>query len=321
MRQTACMLITAALTGLIPFAGCSDAANDDGGVRDNAIAQIGEAVITKAEFERTLRLTTRGADGPPDAAVRSGVIESLIRDEWFRQEAAARDLAVTDAELQGALEDAESSGFLSDEALKRSDMTVEEIRPILRRGELQREVTELLTARGDSVSARDVSGYYRRNKKQLIVDERRDVRLVVAKRRAKADAARAALDGGRSWDAIARQYSDLDSRERGGRIADLRRGDKKGGVVASIFRAKQGVLTGPVDDAGSWAVFVVERIKPSFQATLEQSRDEIKKLLSMRWRERAITAFNEKYKEKTTCAPAYNVGLCKNGPKPAERGS
>jgi hypothetical protein len=88
------------------------------------------------------------------------------------------------------------------------------------------------------VSAQDIAEYYRRNKAKLIVDERRDVRLVVATTRARADAARAALGDGQSWKVVARKYSV--HREKGGKIADVREGGVQTGLVATIFPDEEG---------------------------------------------------------------------------------
>jgi parvulin-like peptidyl-prolyl isomerase len=72
------------------------------------------------------------------------------------------------------------------------------------------------------------------------------------------------------------------------------------------------VLTGPVQLERSWALFVVERVKPAFQATLEQARDEIEDLLTAQRRQAALADFTRKYRAKTTCAPDYRVRACSN---------
>ena len=90
-----------------------------------------------------------------------------------------------------------------------------------------------MTEPSTRVSAQDIAEYYRRNKAKLIVDERRDVRLVVATTRARADAARAALADGQSWKVVARKYSVHVSREKRGNIADVREGSEQTGLPAA----------------------------------------------------------------------------------------
>jgi parvulin-like peptidyl-prolyl isomerase len=286
--------------------------DSNGGLPDDALARVGSTPITEAHFERGLRLASSQTGGAP-AEARTRVMESLIRDEWIRQEAQARDLAVSEAEVQAALDKAQRSGFLSEAALERAGLSEQDILPTIRKGQLQRKVTAAVTADIEDVSAEDIAEYYRQNRSKMVVTERRDVRLVLTRGRRRAAAARSALERGRSWDGVAREYSiHAQSRDDGGKISDLRRGPVGTGVTAAVFRAPEGVLTGPVQVERSWAVFVVDRVKPAFQATLEQAQDEIRELLTSQRRQAALEGFTREYRAKTTCAPDYRVRACRN---------
>ena len=318
MRRITATLIGAIALSAAVAVGCGDS---DDELPEDAVARVGDAVITKSDFERARKVASDPTD-PQDAGSKVRAMNAVIRAEWIRQEAEARGLAVTEAEVQEAVDQATKAGFLSEQNLKRAGVTLEELMPTIRNGQLEMKVNAQLTERSRTVSAQDIAAYYRRNKAELIVDERRDVRLVMAKTRAKAGAARAALDEGESWQVVARRYSVHGaSRDNGGKIANLRKREEQTGLLATIFRAKRGALVGPLREDGSWVVFTVEKIEPPFQATLEQARDEIEQLLSSARRERALAAFESKYRVKTTCAPGYTVPSCKNGPDEAESGA
>jgi parvulin-like peptidyl-prolyl isomerase len=276
------------------------------------VAKVGDVVITKSDYERLRKITT-DANAPADKGAKTRAMEALIRAEWMRQEAEARDLTVTDAEVQQAVEQGRKTGFLSQENLERAGVTLQELLPTIRDGQLEIKVTKQLTEGTASVSEQDVADYYRRNKAELMVEERRDLRLVVAGSRAKAAAARAALEDGQSWKVVARRYSAHTSRKNGGQVENVRKGNAETGLLVTIFEAKQGALAGPVNEGDSWVVFEVEKIKPPFQATLEQARLQIERLLTTRRREQALAAFEKKYRPKTTCAPGYTVPRCANG--------
>jgi hypothetical protein len=169
----------------------------------------------------------------------------LIKAEWMRQEAEARQITVTDAQMQEAVDQGRKTGFLSQENLQRAGLTLQPLLPTIRDGQLEIKVTAQLTEPSTRVSAQDIAEYYRRNKAKLIVDERRDVRLVVATTRARADAARAALGDGQSWNVVARKYSVHASRETGGKVADVTEGGEQTGLVATIFRAGKARWSGP----------------------------------------------------------------------------
>ena len=313
-RVAATLVCAAALalgpTGMVGCGGSDDALPDD------AVAKVGDAVITKSDFERARKITSDRSN-PQDEDAKARAMDLVIKAEWMRQEAEARNVTVTEAEVQKAVDQGRKSGFLGQENLEKAGVTLQELLPTIRSGQLEIKVTAQLTEASTQVSAQDVADYYRQNKAKLIVDERRDVRLVVATSRARAEAARAALDAGQSWKVVARKYSVHPSRDNAGKVANLRKGSDQTAVLATIFRASKGALVGPVKEGKSWAVFVVEKIKPPFPATLEQSRDEIKQLLSSTRRQRALAAFEKQYRAKTTCAPGYTVPRCSNGPKKA----
>jgi foldase protein PrsA len=319
MRPAAPRLLCAAALALGAgvAAGCGDG---DDGLPDDAVAKVGDAVITKSDFERARKLASDAAN-PGDDGAKARAMDAVIKAEWMRQEAEARHLTVTDAEVQAAVDQGKKSGFLSQENLKQAGVTLQELMPTIRNGQLELKVTNQLTEASTSVSDQDVADYYRRNKAELIVDERRDIRLVIATSRARAAAARTALDDGRSWNVVARKYSEHASSTDGGKVENLRKGNAQTGLVATIFRAKKGALVGPVKEGEPWAVFVVEKVKPPFQATLKDARDEIKQELTTKRREQALAAFEKKYRAKTTCAPGYKVPRCKNGPKQAASGA
>jgi foldase protein PrsA len=332
------------LLGAIAATGCGD----EDAPSDDAVAEIGDARITKSEFEGALMGVAPGGkdprdysacvkvklrEGPAEAnamtptraalmdeckeeyvALKKRVMENLIRAEWTRQEAEARNIVVTDADVQGALDEARESGFLSDETLERSSLTMEDLLPRVREAQLGRKVAAELAADVSDVSAEDVARYYSENRAKLRLPERRDLRLILTRTQARARAAWAALEDGQSWARVAKEYSLHEaSRDNAGRVEGLREKGLQSTLVTRIFRAMDGELTGPIEtDESSWAVFVVERIKPSVQPRLEEARPEIAKLLTSQRRREAVAAFTEKYRDKTTCAPRFRISLCKN---------
>jgi SurA N-terminal domain len=74
--------------------------------------KVGEAVITKSDFERTRKLASDPAD-PRDDGAKARAMDSLIKAEWMRQEAEARHLTISDAEVQEAVDQGRKTDFLS----------------------------------------------------------------------------------------------------------------------------------------------------------------------------------------------------------------
>jgi foldase protein PrsA len=345
-RNRHLLAVAATAAGLLVClaAGCGDDDSDDAA----AVATVGSVEITRPDFESAMRLA-RGREpdprdrdecvaakrhevaagdvgGPSEAELarrcrddyeelRDFVMDSLIKAEWARQEAEARRIVLSDAEVDAFVSQARRSGFLRKDALRQAGVTEEQLLPRLLQNELRTKVAKDLAAESSAVSAEEVAQYYREHKNQVVVPERRDVRLVLTRSRARANEALRALKDGRTWAMVAADYSlHGASRERGGVIEDLREGADQSSLLAAIFRAPRGVLSGPVDDDDAWAVFVVEQVRPSFRATLEQATDDIRKHLSTKQRERGLAAFVQAYRAKTKCTPGFIVASCRNGP-------
>jgi parvulin-like peptidyl-prolyl isomerase len=330
------------LIGSVAVLGCSD----DGGLPDDAVAEVGDTVITKSDFESALRFATGRGNDPRDYAacaaakrqaagegadpreteleqqcreeyqqIRRTVTDYLIKAEWTRQEAEARGIVVTDAQVEKLVDRGQQVGLFNPSVLKTARVSKRELYSRVRYNQLTGKIGEQMRAEVSRVSAQDIADYYRRNRADFTVPYRRNARIVIARTRATAEAARDALGAGRSWTSVAKEYSLHFSRNDGGRIeAEWKRPDK-GGVGAALFRARRGELTGPVKNGDRWAVFVAGKMERSYRATLDQARDEITERLRSRQKKQALGAYTKKYRDKTTCAPGFEVPACSNGPK------
>jgi foldase protein PrsA len=65
--------------------------------------------------------------------------------------------------------------------------------------------------------------------------------------------------------------------------------------------------------------FVVNKVTPASQQTLQQATPTIKQLLAAQNQQKALDAFakkfRDKWKGKTECRDGYKTPECKNGPK------
>jgi foldase protein PrsA len=336
--------VGAGLVGAAAVSGCGGSGSGHAALRDDAVARVGDAVISHADFERALRFASGAAANPRDFAacartkqresatrelgtaglvaqckqeyerLKDGVMEFLIKSEWTRQEAGARNVRLTDTQMEQAVDRAEEAGLLGARALSQAGLTEQQLIQRLRQSRLESKVTELVTASARDISERDVANYYRRKRSELALPERRDLRIVITRAEAPAKAARAAVEGGQSWRSVAAEYSLHSSRNQAGKVENARRGsNRKVGLGAAIFGARTGELTGPVRDRGAWAVFVVEKIKPAYQPTLEQARAEIEKTLASTQKRQALETYIARYREITTCASGFEVSACGNG--------
>ena len=344
MRLKALLLLAVgvSLFGSAAILGCGD----DGGLPDDAVAEVGDTVITKSDFESALRFATGRGNDPRDYAacaaakqqatgegaqpreaeleqqcrqeyqqIKRAVMDYLIKAEWARREAEARGIVVTDAQVGKVVDRGQEAGLFNPSVLRTARVSKRELFSRVRYNQLYGKISEQIRDEASRVSAQDIARYYRRNSADFTVPYRRRARLVLARTLARAEAARDALAAGRSWRSVAKEHSIHFSRDDGGKInAEWKRPDKEG-LGAALFRARTDQLTGPVKNDDTWAVFVAYEMERSYRATLDQARDEITERLRTAQRKHAFGAYAKKYRDKTTCASGFEVSACKNGPQ------
>jgi len=256
--------------------------------------------------------------------LKGQVMQFLIQAAWVQQEADKQDIKVSDKEIQKSLEDQKKQAFPNEKAyqqfIKTSGMTEKDILFRVKLDQLQQKLTQKVTEDAKKVSDQDIQEYYDKNKKRFSQPERRDLRVVLTKSKAKAEQAKKALDSGGKFPAVVKKYSiDQASKAQGGLLPAVSEGQQEPAFDKAIFDAKKKKVVGPVKTQFGWYVFEVEKITPASQQSLDQSKDTIKNLLHSQRQQKTlddwIKDFREEYKDKTDCADDFRVAECKNAPK------
>jgi parvulin-like peptidyl-prolyl isomerase len=158
------------------------------------------------------------------------------------------------------------------------------------------------------ISAAEVEAYFGRNLHLFSQPERRRVRHVLC---ATQDEARSVADragAGERLDALARECSiDPGSRQAGGDLGLLKRGELAGEIEDLLFSADVGQIVGPVRSPFGWHVLVVDAIEEQRPPELTSVRDEIAAALAERRRREAYVAWLERRAlDGITMAPGYD---------------
>ena len=291
--------------------------------------------FTRCVADRQKQPAPKGATKPAPAqlkqqckqefdSLKDQVMQFLIQAEWVQQEAESRDVTVSDQEVRKQFEDQKKQAFPNDKAyrdfLKTSGQTEQDILFRVRLDALQNKIRQKVTEDKGEVTDADVKDYYDKNRRRFAQPEQRDLRVVLTKTEKKAKQARAQLQDGRSWKAVARRFSiDEASKAQGGRLPDVAKGQQEQALDTAVFGAAKGKLTGPVKTQFGWYVFEVEKITPAKQQSLEETSETIKSLLRSQREQKAlddfVKDFRDKYKDETNCREGFVVAECKNAPK------
>jgi foldase protein PrsA len=257
-------------------------------------------------------------------ALKQQVMQFLVSAEWIQQEADKQGVKVSDKEVQKQFQDQKKQSFQKEDDyqkfLKNSGMTEADLLFRVKLDVISNDVRNKIIKGKDNVTDAQVASYYNKNKERFAQPERRDLLVVLTRTKAKADAAKAALDGGQKWATVAKKYSiDEASKAQGGKLPGVAKGQQEKAFDDAIFNAKKGVTTGPVKTQFGYYVFQVQKVTPASQQTLAQTKETIKNLLKSQNQQKALNDFVKKfrtdYKDKTKCAKPYVIPDCSNAPK------
>jgi parvulin-like peptidyl-prolyl isomerase len=257
-------------------------------------------------------------------ALKQQVMQFLVSAEWIKQEADKQGVKVSDKEVQKQFADQKKQSFQKEadyqKFLKTSGMTEADLLFRVKLDVISNDVRNKILKGKDKVTDAQVASYYTKNKERFAQPERRDLEVVLTRTKAKADAAKAALDSGDKWSAVAKKYSiDEASKAQGGKLPGVAKGQQEKAFDDAIFNAKKGKIVGPVKTQFGYYVFKVDKVTPASQQTLAQTKETIKNLLKSQNQQKALNnfvkQFRKDYKDKTKCAKPYVIPDCANAPK------
>jgi foldase protein PrsA len=306
-----------------------------GGVPGNAVAEVDGESIERDAFEHWMEIAAKSG-GQADARVpkpgtkeydelRDRVLELLVSHAWVRGEAEEMGIEVSDAEVRKRYDEQRRQNFPKDADFRRfmrdSGQSEQDLLLQVRLDLLSTRITDKVVEGKDRVSEEQIERFYRENRERFAQPERRDLRIVLTRTRARAEQAKSALEGGDSWRAVAREYStDEASKQQGGKLPAQAEGTLEPAFDRAVFRARRGRIAGPVKTQFGHYVFEVERVEAASQQTLEQARETIRQTLQAQNQQRALEDFSKdfqrKWRERSECREGFLTPSCKNGPDP-----
>jgi foldase protein PrsA len=277
----------------------------------------GQPKQTDAQLKATCKQQYEG--------LRDQVMQFLINAEWLQGEAGDQGIKVSDAEVTKSFDQQKKQQFPKAKDfqtfLKQSGMTEEDLRLNVRLTLLSNKLRTKVTKGKDKVTPAQITQYYNKNKARFAQPETRDVLIILTKTQAQATAAKKAVDGGTKFAAAAKKFSiDPATKQQGGQLTGVAKGQQDPAFDKAVFTAKKGVTGGPVKTQFGWLVYQVQKITPAKQQTLAQATPQIKQQLTSTGQQAAlqtfIKGFEKKWKGRTDCRDGYVVQVCKNYKKP-----
>jgi parvulin-like peptidyl-prolyl isomerase len=260
-------------------------------------------------------------------ALRDQVLQLLVSFQWIEGEAEEMGVEVSDAEVKKSFDQQKKQSFPKDadykKFLKDSGQSEEDIMQRVKLDLLSNKIRDKVIKGKDKVSDAQIQDFYDKNKERFAQPERRDLRIVLTKGKAKAEQAKSALEDGDSWKSVAKEYSiDEASKSQGGKLPAQAEGTLEKALDQAVFKADKGEISGPVKTQFGYYVFEVDKVQDASQQTLEQAKETIRQTLQSQNQQKALDAFvkefRKKWKERTECREGFETQDCKGAPEPTQ---
>lgn len=283
------------------------------------VARVNGETITKADFEHAIKNLETRAGGPVPAERRNevyrGVLDQLIGYRLLTQEAAARKLAVTDAEVDSGVSQIRSQ-FPTEEAFTKAvaeqGMTMQAVRDQTRTDLL---ITKVLQAEIESkiaVADTDIATFYDQNKERFAEGEAVRASHILVRVPENADAkvkaqARAKAEGllerikkaPAEFEKLATESSeDPGSGAKGGDLGFFTKGQMVPAFETAAFGLQPGALSPIVETPFGFHIIKTTEKRAAQTVALDKVKPQIKEFLTQKQRQEKAQAFVEQLKSK-----------------------
>lgn len=236
--------------------------------QNNGVASVNGKEISKDELYAQM-LKTNGTE----------TLDLMISEEIVRQEAEKEDITVSDEEIEAEIavyEEQYGGAEELDSALAASGMTVESLKE-----EVQTYVKiEKLIGPGIEITDEQIQTYFDENKDSLGQSEQVEASHILTATKEEAEEVQAKLAEGGDFAELAKEYStDTASAENGGELGAFGAGEMAPAFEEAAFAMKVDDISKPVETEFGFHIIKVTGKTEAAEATLENSKEEIRELL------------------------------------------
>lgn len=245
---------------------------------DRVVAIVNDDVITLSEV-RELALSMNPTS--TEQIDENTVLQQMIEQKLFEQEAERRGIKVSEAELDASIEQVKRKYNLNDqqmeEVLKKQNLTPESFREQWRLQTLSNKLLDSQLKNRIVITDAEIQKYYNENyggggtvttTSPAESDEQVEIAHILISSRnpdaqQKAEEVAEMAKSGKDFSELAKEYSDDTlSADKGGNLGYFKRGDLIKPLEVAVENTSEGDVTGPVESpAGYHIIKVLERTK------------------------------------------------------------
>jgi parvulin-like peptidyl-prolyl isomerase len=270
-------------------------------VLEGIVVRVGDRIVTRTQYERRLHdgYAEIEQSGRPDQvaaareAFRKNLVNELINELLIKDRADRLNISVTDSDVKDAVGRLKQQyGISTDEqfesSLRSSGLTRKEMEARLRESLITQKVFARELRNRADLSDAELRERYNREKDQYRLPERAHLREIVvlkpegeaklaeARQRA-AEIAEAVRKPGTEFASVAGTMSESGTRDKGGDLGEVAKGDMVAELDKAVFNAQNGAILGPIESKSAFHIILVEQRLPSEVPGFESVKDRLKR--------------------------------------------
>jgi len=263
-------------------------------VVDRIIATVDGEPITSHEVQRYREASRSGEN----QLTEQQALEALITDKLLEREVRDKAIEVKPEDIDKYVEQVKQRNRIDDyrfeAALEAQGLTLKKYRERIK-GELEKSQLVNREIRGRvSVSSDDIARYYEANRAEFLVGERVKLRDIlfrvepldseaeVERIRRKAEEVQALAMSDRSFEELAKQFSEGPGAEKGGLIGTVPRGELDAPLDRAAFALPPGGVSEVIRADGGFHILRVDKLEPAGYRSLDEVREQIRETLYQR---------------------------------------
>jgi parvulin-like peptidyl-prolyl isomerase len=288
---------------------------------ESIVVRVGDRIITRSMYDRRLRdaYTEAEQSGAPADQIatrkqemRRTLVDDLINELLIKDRADRLGIAVTDAEIKDAIVRLKQQYGISTDAqfedsLKKSGLTRAEMETRLRDTLVTNKVFARELRNREDLDDHELRERYDREKEHYRLPERAHLREIVIIRpdnpaaveaaRLKAGEITTSVRGGDDFAKTASTVSESGTKDKGGDLGEVNRGELLPDLDTAVFNAAQGAIIGPIETKSGWHILKVEQRLPSEVPAFESVKDRLRKDVSDETFQRDLKAYLERLRK------------------------
>jgi foldase protein PrsA len=318
MRNRSLIILLAALVAVLA-AGCGGSDS----VPSDAVAQVGDQTITRAQYEQLLSQAKKSyasqkRDFPKAGSaeyeqLKNQAVQYLVQRAEFAQKAKDLDVDITDKQIDDRLTQIKKQYFGGSDTkykkqLQQQGLTEQQVRDDIQ-AQLVSEAIFKKVTEDVKVTDADIKKYYDDHKTQYGVPEQRDIAHILVKNKAVADRLYDQIQNGANFSALAKKYSqDPGSKNQGGKLT-ISKGQTVAPFDQTAFLMRTGQVSHPVKtEFGYHIIKALGPIKAARTTPFSEVKQSIRQQLEQTKKNESMTKWVNDVKKDFAKKIHYQVG-------------